>query len=295
MQLLSRTQRTLYRMFGHPEFQYRVPSGPPLILERYRAVIDTASIPPFDEPLLLIHTAGKQLSYRPAAHSTQLSSPGLVSLLPAGVPLEFAIGGVGEGMLLHFGGQRRVPAWVTARAEGLPTTFMDNVIVAIGQQIASAAGQPHANDDYLAILGNALLAQLRHTLSHPAPAEILRGSRSATLLTHVAVQYVQQHLDQPLSVARLAAVAGVGVTHFSNTFKRVTGVTPHRYILRERMARARELLRMTALTVGEVAEAVGFAGQSHFTQAFIREMDITPSAYRRMGRVNSNTGVRRSH
>jgi AraC-like DNA-binding protein len=285
MQSLSRTQRTLYRMFGHPEFQYRIPSEPPLLLERYRTVIDTASIPPFDEPLLMIHTGGKQLSYRRAAHGSQLSSPGLVSLLPAGVPLELAIGGVGEGMLLHFGGQRRVPAWFTSRAEHLPSTFIDNVIVTIGQQIASAAGQPHADDDYLAVLGNALLAQLRYTLSRPAPAETLRGSRSATLLTHTAVQHVQQHLDQPLSVATLAAVAGVGVTHFSNTFKQVTGVTPHRYILRERIARARELLRMTALSVGEVAEAVGFAGQSHFTHAFAREMDMTPSAYRRMGRA----------
>jgi AraC family transcriptional regulator len=113
-------------------------------------------------------------------------------------------------------------------------------------------GQPQADDAYLAVLGNALLAQLRYTLSHPTPAETLRGSRSATLLTHLAVQYVQQHLDQPLSVARLAEVAGVGVTHFSNTFKQVAGVTPHRYVLRERIARARELLRMTALTVGEV-------------------------------------------
>ena len=246
--------------------------------------MDTASLPPFDEPLLMIHTGGKQLSYGPSAHSTQLSSPGLVSLLPAGVPLEFAIGGLGEGMILHFGGKRRVPDWLSSGAGRLPTTFIDNVIVTIGQQIASAAGQPGADDDYLAVLGNALLAQLRYALSHPAPTETLRGSRSAMLLAHLAVQYVQQHLDERLSVATLATVAGVGVTHFSNTFKKVTGVTPHRYILRQRIARARELLRMTALTVGEIAEAVGFAGQSHFTHAFVREMDMTPSAYRRMGR-----------
>lgn len=285
MQSPSRTQRILNRIFGHPEFQYRIHSEPTLLLERYCTVVDTVSVPSFDEPLLLIHTGGKQLSYQGAAHRAQLSSPGLVSLLPAGVPQEFAIGGVGEGMLLHFGGQQLVPAWLRSQGGQHPTTFIDNVIVTIGQQIANAAGQPHADDDYLAMLGNALLAQLRYTLCHPAPAETLRGSRSATLLTHLAVQHIQQNLGQPLSVEKLAEVSGVGVTHFSNTFKKVTGVTPHRYILRERIARSRELLLMTALTVGEISAAVGFAGQSHFAQAFVREMNMTPSAYRRMGRA----------
>jgi hypothetical protein len=119
---------------------------------------------------------------------------------------------------LRFGGQKSVPAWTTSRAERLPSTFIDNVIVTIGQHIASAAGQAHADDDYLAVLGNALLAQRHYTLRRPAPAETLRWTRSALLLVHMAVQHFQQHLEQPLSVAALAAISGVGVTHFSNTF-----------------------------------------------------------------------------
>lgn len=285
MQALSRTQESLYRIFGRPEFQYQIPSQPALFLERYRTVVDTVSVPPFDEPLLLIHTGGKQFSYRArACTDAQQSSPGLVSLLPAGVPIEFAIRGVGEGMLLHFGGKRWVPSWLQPRGEQTPVTFIDNVIVTLSQQIARVAGQPQADGTYLAVLGSALLAQLQFTLQDATPAEALRGSRSATLLVHRAVQYIQQNLGRSLNLPELAANSGVGVTHFSNTFKGVTGLTPHRYILRERINRSRELLRMTALTVGEIAESVGFAGQSHFSQAFVREMGVTPSSYRRLGR-----------
>ena len=133
------------------------------------------------------------------------------------------------------------------------------------------------------MLGNALLAQLRHVLAQPASSEPLRGSRSALLLAHLAVQYIRRHVEERLSVGDLAAVAGVGVTHFSNTFKRVTGLTPHRYVLRARIGRACELLRMTSLSIGEIAGAVGFAGQSHFCKAFSLEMGVTPSRYRRSG------------
>jgi len=101
------------------------------------------------------------------------------------------------------------------------------------------------------------------------------------MLVHVAVQHIHEHIDSPLRVASIARTAGVGVTHFSNTFRQVTGTTPHRYILRARIARACELLRMTTLSVGEIALAVGFAGQSHFCTAFSREMGLTPSRYRR--------------
>lgn len=94
-------------------------------------------------------------------------------------------------------------------------------------------------------------------LENPGERTALRGSRSGLLLAHLAVQHILGHLADPLTV------------------------TPHRYIRRARIERACVLLCMTSLTVGEVAGAVGFAGQSHFCTAFGREMGLTPSAYRR--------------
>jgi AraC family transcriptional regulator len=280
----TRTRSLLLQMFGHPELRCWIPADPAFVLERYRAVIERASVPPFDEPLLMVHTGGKPLSYRAGSgDAVRLSLPGLVTIVPAGVSAQFALRGVGEGMAIYFDGLRRVPAWLASSRDREPVTFVDNVIVTLAQQMASGAAESRPDDAYLGVLGNALLAQLRHVLAQPAPDEPLRGSRSALLLAHLAVQHIQRHVEERLSIGDLAAVSGVGVTHFSNTFRRVTGLTPHRYVLRARIGRARELLRMTSLSIGEIAGAVGFAGQSHFCKAFKLEMGVTPSHYRRSG------------
>jgi AraC family transcriptional regulator len=270
------------RVLGQPEISCRIPCESPFVLERYRALLDVTDFPPFSEPLLFVHTGGKPMSYRTrSAASAGLSMPGLVTLIPAGASGQLALRGVGEGVVAYFDGKRGIPEWVSRRREREPTTFVDNLVVTLTRQLASAASEARPDDAYLAVLGNALLAQLRHAISGIEARDTMRGSRSALVLVHLAVQHIQQHCDGVLSIADLASTVGVGVTHFSNTFRQVTGVTPHRYVLRARLERACELLRMTSLSIGEIAAAVGFAGQSHFCTAFSREMGVTPSRYRR--------------
>jgi len=278
----GRMHSLLRDILGHPEVSCRIPSTPAFTLERYRALLDVANIPPLPEKLLWIHTGGKPFAYRARHAGTgRVSLPGLVTLVPDGVPGEVALRGVGEGMIAYFDGPRQVPAWVSARREREPVTIVDNVVVTLAQALVAAASEPRRDDEYLATLGNAMLAQVRHALEADGAPLALRGSRSAQLLVHRAVQQIHAQLDSPLDVAGLARSAGVGVTHFSATFSRMTGTTPHRYVLRARIARAQELLRMTALSVGEIAAAVGFAGQSHFCTAFARETGVTPTRYRR--------------
>ncbi|NJD32681.1 MAG: helix-turn-helix transcriptional regulator [Gammaproteobacteria bacterium] len=284
----GRMRSLLREILGHPEVSCRIPSTPAFTLERYRALLDVAKIPPLPEKLLWIHTGGKPIAYRArSATAERVSLPGLVTLVPEGVPGEVALRGVGEGMIAYFDGPRQVPAWVAARREREPVTIVDNVVVTLAQQLVAAASEPRRDDEYLATLGNAALAQVRHVLETTGTPQALRGSRSAQMLVHLAVQHIHEHLEQSLTVAGLAATVGVGVTHFSNTFRLVTGTTPHHYILRARIGRARELLRMTSLSVAEIAAAVGFAGQSHFCTAFGRETGVTPTEYRRSCRESA--------
>jgi AraC family transcriptional regulator len=93
------------------------------------------------------------------------------------------------------------------------------------------------------------------------------------------------NLGRPVPVTELAQVCGMGVTSFSSSFRRATGMTPHRYLRRARIERASELLRTTGLSVGEISAAVGFRGQGHFCTAFAAERGITPSRYRRESRT----------
>jgi AraC family transcriptional regulator len=92
--------------------------------------------------------------------------------------------------------------------------------------------------------------------------------------------YVGDNLSGDLSLAGMAAAANLSPYHFARSFKRSTGLTPHQYVLRRRIERAREMLLATDLPVGVVARRVGFASPSHFSQQFKRAVGVLPSAMR---------------
>ena len=69
--------------------------------------------------------------------------------------------------------------------------------------------------------------------------------------------------------------------HFARAFRQSTGVPPHRWVLRCRVQRAKEMLRTQALPLADVALRCGFADQSHFTRAFAREVRQSPRQWRR--------------
>jgi AraC-like DNA-binding protein len=87
----------------------------------------------------------------------------------------------------------------------------------------------------------------------------------------------------PLDVADLARIAYVSPAHFSRTFRRTFGESPHRYLQRRRMERAMAMLRTTDLPVTEVALAVGFASLGTFSRTFRDVVGESPSTYRRSG------------
>ncbi|HEX2892664.1 MAG TPA: AraC family transcriptional regulator [Marmoricola sp.] len=85
----------------------------------------------------------------------------------------------------------------------------------------------------------------------------------------------------PLDVRALARIAHVSPAHFSRTFRRTFGETPHRYLQRRRIERAMALLRSTSDPVVEVAIAVGFNSHGTFSRTFRDVVGVSPSAYRR--------------
>jgi AraC-like DNA-binding protein len=94
------------------------------------------------------------------------------------------------------------------------------------------------------------------------------------------VEFIEAHIDVPITLARLAAVVYLSPFHFHRQFKRSMGLTPGQYISQLRIKRARTLLSESDLPLAEVAAQVGFADQSHFTAAFRRTTSMTPATYR---------------
>ena len=94
--------------------------------------------------------------------------------------------------------------------------------------------------------------------------------------------YVDSHLDQNIELESLAATAELSLYHFARTFKQSEGATPHTFVLERRLARARELLTRTDLSLSKVAFAVGFADQSHFARRFRQMVGVSPGQFRKL-------------
>jgi AraC family transcriptional regulator len=93
-----------------------------------------------------------------------------------------------------------------------------------------------------------------------------------------AMQYLQENFAQEIGLADIAHAARVSPYHLARLFKQVTGVTPHQYLIGVRVDNARALLSAGAgkRSIADVAEAVGFADQSHLTRHVKRLLGVTP-------------------
>jgi AraC-like DNA-binding protein len=94
-----------------------------------------------------------------------------------------------------------------------------------------------------------------------------------------AKDLIDREYAQPLEVAALARAAHASTAHFARSFKQAFGETPHRYLQRRRIERAKELLRETDLTVTEVSLEVGFQSLGSFSSAFHELVGAPPSDY----------------
>ena len=94
------------------------------------------------------------------------------------------------------------------------------------------------------------------------------------------VEYIEQHLDQPLSIDQLAQRVALSPYHFARMFTASFGLPPHRYVCTRRLQRAAHLLEHSPLALGEIALACGFASASHFSNRFHQAFGATPGLYR---------------
>lgn len=99
----------------------------------------------------------------------------------------------------------------------------------------------------------------------------------------VAKEFMLRNLALELSVSDIAAAAGLSANHFSQGFKKVTGYTPHQWLMHARVNAAKDLLCQTELPLRSIADACGFADHSHLTKVFSRETGMTPALWRAKG------------
>ncbi|MEO0536719.1 MAG: helix-turn-helix domain-containing protein [Cyanobacteria bacterium P01_A01_bin.123] len=134
---------------------------------------------------------------------------------------------------------------------------------------------------YIESLANVIAVHLLRNYSiRQSPIAVYEGGLGDRRLLQV-VEYVNAHLDQTVKLADLADLAGVSQFHFSRLFKQSMGISPHQYLLQERVERAKQLLKNSKLAIAEIALQCGFNSQSHLGKSFRELTGVTPSRYRK--------------
>lgn len=95
-----------------------------------------------------------------------------------------------------------------------------------------------------------------------------------------AITYIQENLDQDLSLDEIAAEVDLSAYHFSRLFKQSTGLAPHQYQIHCRVERAKELLQAGEMAIADIATQVGFYDQSHLSRHFKRIVGVSPKTIR---------------
>jgi AraC family transcriptional regulator len=101
--------------------------------------------------------------------------------------------------------------------------------------------------------------------------------------------YIEEHLDEPLLLDELAALAGFSPYHFHRIFQHVTGEAPKEYLRRLRLERAVYRLKVSPDNVLQIALEAGFKTHETFTRAFTRQFDINPSEFRNVLKAYRDT------
>jgi AraC-like DNA-binding protein len=144
----------------------------------------------------------------------------------------------------------------TARPNEAPAVFLDHVALALTSHVAYAYG--------------GMKTEERQSRGGLAPSQERRIK-----------ELIFASLSEDIPLGRLADECGLSSRHFARSFRVSTGLSPHRWLMKCRAERARELLTDSGLSLIEVALTCGFSDQSHFTRAFAANFGMSPGAWRR--------------
>jgi AraC family transcriptional regulator len=214
---------------------------------------------------------------------------GSLTILPAEAPTQWQLGRGGDVRHLHLFLRPGFMSSVAAQAGVYPDRV--EIVPTIGardprfEQIGLALlGELHADGlggrIYAESLATLLAVQLlRHqsTTGLPSPRPSARLSASALRRT---TEYVEEHLGEDLSLVAVAGAVGLSPYHFARLFRASTGLSPHQYVIRRRVERARLLLASSDRSLASIAQDVGFASGSHLATHVRRLLGVPPGRLR---------------
>jgi AraC family transcriptional regulator len=160
---------------------------------------------------------------------------------------------------------------------GCRQPLLESIFAAILSELRLAR---RANGLYL----DCLLESFVFTLLHECSTASIRERKNREKLTAFRLarmlEFIESNLDRKITLDDLVSINGSSAFHFSRAFKNSVGEAPHRFVLRRRIERAKQLLAGTDLPLGTIAARCGFMDRSHFSKSFARIAGASPRRFR---------------
>jgi AraC-like DNA-binding protein len=181
---------------------------------------------------------------------------------------------------------------VFARLPALRQSWMGSPVVVMGGASSLLAPfralthelsmpSPFRSEGLRAALDSLVIHATRLMVTHPTPG----GSEAQPPFVHPAVARARELLDtryrDPWTVEGLSRLVGLSASHLAERFGKDIGVSPHAYLIQQRLSAAKELLATTDLAVSDIAQEVGMSSSQYLATVFRRVEGISPMKYRR--------------
>lgn len=249
-------------------------------------------VEPMIHHVIMAYNGTVQRMQRRSGGSTAIGTlrPGVVIIIPEGSSSRWDIPKPVDVVQLYLprASLARIAdeAGIAAPVELLERTALPDLITS--RLLLSAADFLEGNEaldtlfrqQLIDLLATRLLAA--HTGS-PTTVQPVRGGLAPKALLR-AIERLRSDSDADVSLAALAAEAGLSRFHFCRAFKESTGLAPHAWLRQHRLEQAMNMLRDTDASVMSVAAALGYGSQTAFTAGFRKLTGETPSEWRRRAR-----------
>jgi AraC family transcriptional regulator len=168
------------------------------------------------------------------------------------------------------------------RLELIPhlATLSDPLVQQIGFALKTSLEIDGMNSSlYADAIAHALVVHLLTRYSTQSrPIKPITGSFTQIQWKQIA-DFIDANLDRTIHLTELAGIVQFSPYHFAHVFKKSTQTSPHQYVIRCRIERAKQLMAIGNLSIATIAQMVGFASQGHFTYHFKRLVGVTPKVY----------------
>lgn len=254
---------------------------------RWRNFVGSYTLPGLPDPMFVVHLGGKPnvRTWDRDGWSQTTSFPGAATIVPAFMPTRWLVDGELDVVTFAIDKHEVQAASVLEQFAKMQFAFSDPLGAALARQTLSELYKPSSEgrDAYIAALIDALKAHMMRGPSNSGPADFPTSSISSFRI-HNVLEAINKNLAGEHTLDELSAIADLTPSHFSRVFKKAVGLSPHQYLLKARLQRSQQMLCETDLSIGNIAEMLGFTSQSHFNRAFRNHFAEAPNSLRKRGR-----------